>query len=105
MSTRGSRAARSGSSGRSPAVTNAPAISLRHPAFLLAIVACTASLVLSASYRLYDTDLWTLLTTGRAIWEHGIPRADLWSWPRYGAPEVMSSWLFRWRLWPVWERG
>ena len=106
MSTRGARAARSGADARSPEpAANLPKIPLRHPAFLLALAACAASLVLSASYRLYDTDLWTLLTTGRAIWEHGIPRVDLWSWPRYGAPEVMASWLFRWRLWPVWERG
>ena len=106
MSARGARAARSGAAARSPGPAESlPPIPLRHPAFLLAMAACAASLVLSASYRLYDTDLWTLLTTGRAIWEHGIPRVDLWSWPRYGEPEVMASWLFRWRLWPVWERG
>lgn len=107
MSARGGRSARHGAAERPPAAATpkTPPIPPGHPAFLLAIAACAASLVLSASYRLYDTDLWTLLTTGRAIWEHGIPRADLWSWPRYGAPEVMSSWLFRWRLWPVWERG
>ncbi len=89
-----------------PAPPAAKPIPARHPAFLLALAACAASLVLSASYRLYDTDFWTLLVTGKAIWQGGaIPRTDQWAWPTWGEPQVMSSWLFRWRLWPVWEQG
>jgi hypothetical protein len=73
---------------------------------VLAALACAASLVLSASYRLYDTDLWTLLVTGKAIWQQqGIPRTDQWSWPNFGAPQIMSSWLFRFRIWPLWEQS
>jgi len=105
MKSRGARAAASRDAGARGPTARASAIPLHHPAFLLALAACAASLVLSASYRLYDTDLWTLLTTGRAIWQHGIPRVDQWAWPAYGTPEVMASWLFRWRIWPLWERG
>ena len=56
---------------RGDSATRATPLSLRHPAYLGAILACAASLVLSASYRLYDTDLWTLLVTGKAIWKSG----------------------------------
>jgi len=89
-----------------PPAASLAAIPWRHPAFLSAIVACAASLVLSASYRLYDTDFWTLLVTGKAMWKAGgIPMTDQWTWPTLGEPQVMSSWLFRWRLWPLWEHG
>ena len=82
------------------------AIPLRHPALIAAALVAAACLVASASYVLYDTDLWQHLAIGRAIWTlHGIPRTCLWSWPQYGEPQVVSSWLFRVILWPVWSAG
>jgi hypothetical protein len=71
-----------------------------------ALLAATACLLISASYRLFDiSDLWQHLVMGRAIWERGIPRVNLWTWPQYGEPYFLSSWLFRALIWPVWERG
>ncbi len=79
---------------------------LRHPAMMAALVVAALCLVLSASYVLYDTDLWHLLAQGRAIWSgHGIPRTDLGTWPTYGQPTFVSSWAFRAILWPLWAWG
>ena len=59
-------------------------------------------IAVSASFRLYDTDLWQLLVTGKAIWlRHEIPGRDLWAWPTWGAPQITSSWAFRALLWPI----
>src|SRR5206468_438717 len=63
------------------------------------------SLVLTASYRLYETDLWQHLIMGRAIWERGLPRMNLWTWPQYGEPYFLSSWGFRALIWPLWSAG
>jgi hypothetical protein len=85
--------------------TGAP-LELRHPAMIAAMIAAAASVLLSAGYRLYDTDLWTLLVTGKAIWtQHALPMTNQWTWPNFGAREVLSSWLFRALLWPVWSAG
>jgi len=79
---------------------------LRHPAMIAAALACAASLLFSAGYRLYDTDLWTLLVTGKSIWtQHALPMTDQWTWANFGARQVLSSWLFRAMLWPVWSAG
>jgi hypothetical protein len=68
---------------------------------LLAVIA--AALV---THRLLDPDLWEHLAIGRVIWErHAIPMAHEWTWPSWGRPEVMLSWLFRALLWPFWAAG
>lgn len=78
------------------------ALPLHHPAYLLACLALAASLVATASYRLYETDLWQHLVMGRAIWEHGLPRTNQWTWSQYGEPYFFSSWGFRALSWPLW---
>ena len=78
------------------------ALALHHPAYLLAGLALAASLIATASYRLYETDLWQHLIMGRAIWEHGLPRVNQWTWPQYGQPYFLSSWGFRALMWPLW---
>jgi tetratricopeptide (TPR) repeat protein len=63
-------------------------------------------MVVSASYALYDTDLWSLLVGGKSIWTlREIPRTDLWTWRHHGEPQVLSAWLFRAMIWPVWSLG
>ena len=58
------------------------------------------------TFPISDPDLWQHLTVGRAIWKtHSIPHTHLWSWPTYGDPEVLPSWLFRAVLWPVYAAG
>jgi len=70
-----------------------------------ALGAGAACLVISASYRLFETDLWQHLVMGRAIWERGLPRVNLWTWPQYGDPYFISSWGFRALVWPIWWWG
>jgi hypothetical protein len=89
-----------------PAAPPAPrAWPLTHPALLATLVAGALCVLLSASYQLYDTDLWQHLAMGRAIWAHGLPRTNLWTWPQYGQPYFLSSWGFRALLWPLWSAG
>jgi len=84
----------------------APPLALTHPALLAVLLVAAACLVVSASYVLYDTDLWQHLVMGRAIWETGgVPRTQLWTWPQYGEPCFLSSWGFRALVWPVWSGG
>lgn len=83
----------------------AVAVPLRHPAMVAALLALAASLVLFSGYRLYETDLWQHLVMGRAIWERGLPRVNLWTWPQYGEPYFLSSWGFRALVWPLWAWG
>ncbi|TMQ69023.1 MAG: hypothetical protein E6K80_13080 [Candidatus Eisenbacteria bacterium] len=80
-------------------------VPLLHPAMMAACLALAASLIVSASFRLFETDLWQHLVMGRAIWERGLPRVNLWTWPQYGAPAFLSSWGFRALLWPLWSAG
>lgn len=77
----------------------------RGPLSLAAIVAalCVAATVTSP---IHDPDIWQHLAVGRTIWQtHAIPDTQIWTWPTYGAPDVLPSWLFRALLWPVWEWG
>jgi tetratricopeptide (TPR) repeat protein len=70
------------------------------------LVVAAACLVISASYLLYDTDLWQHLAMGKAIWSLGsVPQTNLWTWPHYGEPYFLSSWLFRALIWPIWSWG
>jgi hypothetical protein len=73
---------------------------------LFALVALAVAIVISASYVLYDTDLWQHLAMGRAIWQvPGALHVNLWTWPNYGGPYFVSSWGFRALLWPLWSAG
>jgi hypothetical protein len=84
----------------------APALSLHHPATLVALLVTAACIVFSVTYRLIDSDFWQHLLVGKVIWTRGmIPRQHLWSWTSYGRSEVLPSWLFRWLLWPFYDRG
>jgi len=71
---------------------------------LFAAVAAAASVVISVTYVVIDTDFWQHLAVGRAIWELGrVPTTQLWTWPTYGTPDVNASWGFRVLLWPLWS--
>lgn len=81
-----------------PPLAGAPLITL------LAVVA--ASLVVSSGFLPNETDFWQHLLVGRAIWEtRGIPHTQLWTWPTFGAPDVLPSWGFRALIWPFWDLG
>jgi tetratricopeptide repeat protein len=99
---RGGRGARAGRVG--PRAL--PSLPPGHPAFVAASFVAAACVIVSASYLLYDTDLWSLLVVGKAIWTlHEIPRTDLWTWRHHGEPQVLSAWVFRALLWPLWSAG
>ena len=72
---------------------------------ILTVLVAALCAVISASYRLYDTDLWQLLAVGRAIDQSGLPRTDAWTWTSYGQPLFVSSWLFRALIWKLWDAG
>jgi hypothetical protein len=86
-------------------VPSAPAP--ENPAALIAVaLVASACIVVSVSNRLFDFDIWQHLLVGKAIWlEHRVPRVHLWTWPSYGKPDVLPSWLYRAALWPFWSRG
>ena len=87
--------------------TNTPAIE-PVPAPLAALVALLAAVLvaLGVSFRMDDPDIWQHLTVGKAIWQlHRVPLENLWTWPSYGEPYLLPSWLFRALLWPVWQAG
>ena len=71
-----------------------------------ALLAVTAAVVVSVTYRLFETDFWQHLLVGKAIWQmKRVPTVQLWSWPAYGDPEVNSAWLFRALIWKCWALG
>src|SRR6266487_5894910 len=89
----------------SAAVPAAP-LELGHPALLVTAAVAALGLICSASFRIIDGDFWQHLTVGKAIWQlHAVPRTHLWTWPAYGAPEVLPSWGFAALLWPFWNAG
>ncbi|MEO5617559.1 MAG: hypothetical protein ABIS67_07285 [Candidatus Eisenbacteria bacterium] len=68
--------------------------------------ATAAALLALVSFPLSDPDLWQHLRTGRAIWDsHALEPRNVWTWPEYGMPYVISSWLFRVLLWPFYSVG
>jgi hypothetical protein len=74
----------------------------------LTVVACVAAAIvaLTVTAPLQDKDVWQHLAVGRAMWTlHGVPHTDLWTWPGYGTPYLLPSWLFRALLWPFWAAG
>ncbi|MBI1797142.1 MAG: tetratricopeptide repeat protein [Candidatus Eisenbacteria bacterium] len=87
-----------------PAAAAAPPVALGHPAMLLALAVTAVCVLVSVTFRLYDTDLWHHLLVGKVIWAtHAVPTRQLWSWPTYGAPDANSAWLFRALVWPLWS--
>src|SRR5262249_29442133 len=84
----------------------AAAASLPRAAWVaLATLAVRLALLL-VTFPFHDKDLWQHLEVGRVIWaQHAIPRTHVWTWPTYGAPDVLPSWLFRALLYPFWAAG
>ena len=98
------RSRASGPAGARPAGIAAPPL----PAALriFAALATAAALVALVSFPISDPDLWQHLRTGRAIWDsHALEPLNVWTWPEYGSPYVISSWLFRVLLWPFYSVG
>lgn len=86
----------------------APAPAAPAPAALVAFVALLAAVLagLGVSFKMDDPDIWQHLAVGRVIWEqHRVPTENLWTWPSYGEPYLLPSWLFRALLWPFWQAG
>jgi hypothetical protein len=74
----------------------------------IAVAACVAAAVVVAAVTapIQDKDVWQHLAVGRALWQlHTVPHTDLWTWPGYGTPYLLPSWLFRALLWPFWAVG
>ena len=91
---------------RGPEPPGGPPLSARHPAMIAGLVVAAACVLVSVTFKLYDTDFWHHLLVGRVIWEtRAVPAIQLWSWPTYGAPEANSAWLFRALVWPFWSLG
>ncbi|TMQ65123.1 MAG: hypothetical protein E6K78_08090 [Candidatus Eisenbacteria bacterium] len=83
--------------------THAPPFPSRDEIILTLLAA--ACVLLAATTRIYETDVWQHLAVGRAIWTtHAIPTLQVWSWPTYGTIDTTSSysWLFRFLVYPWW---
>src|SRR5262249_20780756 len=84
----------------------APPLPARHPAVVVTALVAAACVVVAASFRIFDTDIWQLLVAAKAmVQSHAIPHRSLWTWPLYGVVERNMSWLFRALLWPFWAWG
>lgn len=104
------RAAASGVKRRQPERPRAPLLPFLPPmtrrAWALAAVVAAACILAACTYAIHDPDLWQHLAVGRTIWQtHAIPTTQIWTWPTYGMPDVLPSWLFRVALWPFWSWG
>lgn len=83
-----------------------PGLPLAHPASLATLTLLAVFAAALVTHQLLDPDLWEHLAIGRVIWERrAIPATHEWTWPSWGKPDVMLSWLFRALLWPFWEAG
>src|SRR5580765_7557927 len=92
--------------GERPPGPPADPVPLSHPAAWLALLATTLAIAAIVTHKILDPDLWQHLRVGRTIWElKRVPATHLWTWPTYGQPEVLPSWLFRVLVWPVWNAG
>ena len=99
------RPKRSGAAGTAAAPPVA-ALPPSHPATLTVHAAAAACVLAAVTFHIIDTDLWQHLAVGRALWEtRTLPHTELWSWPPWGEPAVLRSWLFRAILWPFWHWG
>jgi len=95
---------RSASRRAAPAVEVLPAMT-RGP-YVLVLVVAALCLLAAVTYAIHDADIWQHLVVGKTIWKtHAIPSTQIWTWPTYGSPDVLPSWLFRALLWPFWEAG
>jgi hypothetical protein len=75
-------------------------------AVLFVALVALAAILVSVTFRFFDYDLWEHLVVGKFIWAtHTIPTTQLWTWPTYGQPAMIPSWLFRAVLWPFWHWG
>jgi tetratricopeptide (TPR) repeat protein len=73
---------------------------------IVALVATVGIIILGVTYTMFDPDFWQHLLVGKAIWQtHGVPDAQVWTWPTYGTPEITPSWGFRALIWPFWSLG
>jgi Flp pilus assembly protein TadD len=74
--------------------------------YALAVAVAALCVLASVTYAIHDPDIWQHLVVGRTIWQtHAIPHTQIWTWPTYGVPDVLPSWLFRAALWPFYEAG
>lgn len=90
-----------------PAGPGVAAPTKRSTDLALAVVAGLV-VVLSVTYKIFETDFWQHLAVGRVIWTtHSVPTTQIWSWPTYGVVDTTSSysWLFRLLIYPVWSSG
>src|SRR5262245_50546379 len=77
---------------------------LSEAARTLVLIFGALAVLLLVSHPINDPDTWQHLRVGQVIWqEHGLPRANVWTWPTLGAPYDILSWLFRAMLWPVYQ--
>src|SRR5262249_49434680 len=67
----------------------------------VAVALCASLVFLLVSHPINDYDVWQHLRVGEVMWRfHELPRENLWTWPTFGAPYDVPSWLFRLLLWP-----
>src|SRR5262252_4354773 len=86
-----------------PPTASPQASRLAWAAVLLVAAAC---LVTSASFTMFDTDIWQHLVRAKAMLAlHTIPRTNVWTWPLYGQPERNAAWAFALLVWPFWKLG
>ena len=101
--------------GRAPAARRAPIRAgpresrlpaMTRGAYLLALAVAALCVLAAVTNPIHDPDIWQHLAVGRTLWQtHVIPATQIWTWPTYGVPDVLPSWLFRALLWPFWEAG
>lgn len=89
-----------------PATASPGPLPATHPAAIAVAGVAALCVLVTVTYRLFDSDVWQHLTVGRAIWQtRSIPTLQLWTWPTYGVLDVNASWGFRALLWPFWSVG
>ena len=76
------------------------------PALVTAAIAAFvfAGILLLVTTPIDDPDLWQHLLVGKVILAtHAVPSTQVWTWPMYGQPDVLPSWLFRVIVWPLYH--
>lgn len=87
-----------------PVTGQAERVTVRDPAYLVALAVLAGCMAFSVGFVPDETDFWQHLAVGRALWTTlAIPQTQVWTWPTFGAPDVLPSWLFRVLLWPFWD--
>jgi hypothetical protein len=98
-----SSAAKPASPPARPAAASPGANRLAWGSLMLVAAAC---LVVSASFTMFDTDIWQHLVRAKAMLAlHTIPRTNVWTWPLYGQPERNAAWAFALLVCPCWQLG